>query len=213
MFRFRGGADRADREIKKLPPGGQDRKGSKAKYDRIIIHQDGEICNRDMSKIKDISGQRFGRLVVIRREGSSPLGVAKWHCQCDCGKECVVEGAKLRKHNTMSCGCLHDDLAAERRTVHGKSSSRLYAVWKSMTQRCNNPNNKNYDIYGGRGITVCDAWQSSFQAFYSWAMANGYDENAPAGQCTIDRIDNDKGYSPDNCRWVDQKTQNNNKRR
>lgn len=80
-----------------------------------------------------------------------------------------------------------------------------------MIQRCTDQRHRYYDRYGGRGITVCDEWRNDFQAFYDWAMANGYDENAPQGQCTIDRVDNDKGYSPDNCRWVDMKTQRNNR--
>jgi hypothetical protein len=80
-----------------------------------------------------------------------------------------------------------------------------------MKHRCLNPNDDYYYRYGGRGITICDAWRHDFQAFYGWAMANGYDENAPKYQCTIDRIDNDKGYSPDNCRWTDMATQNRNK--
>lgn len=91
------------------------------------------------------------------------------------------------------------------------NGSRLHIVWRSMNQRCYNPNKKSYPRYGGRGITVCDEWRNDFQAFYEWAIANGYDENADRYQCTIDRIDNDKGYSPDNCRWVDMKVQNNNK--
>ena len=164
-----------------------------------------------MSAVKDLTGQRFGRLVVICREGSTNLGCATWYCRCDCGRESIAEGAKLRKGNTKSCGCLHDEAARERRTKHGKSGTRLNAIWKAMHQRCHNPSNKDYNRYGGRGITVCDEWLHDFQAFYDWSMENGYDENAPYGQCTIDRIDNDKGYSPDNCRWVDAKTQCNNK--
>ena len=95
--------------------------------------------------------------------------------------------------------------------MHGKTNTRLFNVWRGMKRRCHSTSDKNYDIYGGRGIAVCDEWRNNFQAFYDWAMANGYDENAPTGQCTIDRVDNDKGYSPDNCRWVDMKVQNNNK--
>lgn len=160
-----------------------------------------------MSDVKNIVGQRFGRLVVIRREGSTSWGTATWQCMCSCGSRCVVEGARLRKGNTKSCGCLHDEKARNRMITHCKSGTRLYAVWKSMKDRCHNSLNKNYDSYGGRGIAVCAEWRNDFQAFYDWAIENGYDENAPFQQCTIDRIDNDKGYSPDNCRWVDQITQ------
>ena len=166
-----------------------------------------------MSAVKDISGQRFGRLTVIKRFGSTSTGAATWLCLCDCGKECIVEGAKMRKGNTRSCGCLHDESARERRTKHGLSGTRLYAVWQTMNQRCSNPNSDDYKYYGGRGITVCKEWSQDFLLFHSWAIANGYDENAPFQECTIDRIDNNKGYSPDNCRWVSQMVQIQNKRR
>lgn len=166
-----------------------------------------------MSAVKDITGQRFGRLTVLHRFGTSSQGTATWLCLCDCGKECIVIGAAMRKGNTRSCGCLHDDKARTRRTTHGMSGTRLYFVWKTMNQRCSNPNCDDYKDYGGRGITVCEEWQHSFPAFYTWATANGYDENAPQSQCTIDRINNDRGYSPQNCRWVDQKIQCNNRNR
>lgn len=164
-----------------------------------------------MSAVKDLTGQRFGILFVIGRHGSTPQGTATWRCLCDCGNLCVTEGAKLRKHNTRSCGCLHDETARKRLTIHGKSETRLYAIWKALKQRCYNHSDKDYDRYGGRGITVCSEWLHSFQAFFDWSMTNGYDENALTGQCTIDRIDNDKGYSPDNCRWVDMKVQRHNR--
>lgn len=164
-----------------------------------------------MSKIIDMTGKRYGRLIVIGRHGSSKDGLATWICKCDCGRDCVVEGAKLRKGNTRSCGCLHDEKARQRRLSHGQSGTRLYAVWKTMVQRCRNPANKNYDRYGGRGIDICDEWARDYQLFHDWAMNNGYDPNAPVQKCTIDRIDNDKGYCPANCRWVDMKVQNNNR--
>lgn len=166
-----------------------------------------------MSAVKDITGKRFGRLTVIRRFGTSRQGLATWLCQCDCGRECVIGGSHLRKGNTRSCGCFHDESARKRRTTHGMSGTRLYAVWKTMIQRCSNPNCDDYKYYGARGISVCEEWRNSFLDFYTWASANGYDENALYQECTIDRIDNDKGYSPNNCRFVSQMVQIQNRRR
>lgn len=165
-----------------------------------------------MGVVKDMTGLRFGRLTVIRREGTSlsPC-VATWRCLCDCGCEVVVRGDHLRSNRTKSCGCFRRAAPRELHTTHGKSRTRLHVIWNGMNSRCYSPACKNYHRYGGRGITVCDEWRNDFRAFYEWAMASGYDENAPRGQCTIDRIDNDKGYSPDNCRWVDMNVQNNNK--
>ena len=162
-----------------------------------------------MDNAKNITGQRFGRLTVICREGTDQNRASTWRCMCDCGNEVVVRGSNLRTGWTQSCGCLQID----KLTTHGKRKSRLWKVWSHMKQRCNTPSCKAYPNYGGRGITVCDDWNEDFQAFYSWAIANGYDGNAPKGQCTIDRIDNDKGYCPENCRWVDMKVQNSNKRK
>lgn len=163
-----------------------------------------------MSSLKDLVGQRFGRLVVTERVGSDQFKRAMWKCQCDCGKIRVIYGFNLTQGRTKSCGCLKVQQTILRNTVHGKRKSRLYTTWQNMKKRCSNPNVHNYHRYGGRGITVCDEWRDDFQAFYEWAMANGYEENAPYGQCTIDRIDNDNGYSPDNCRWVDMKVQRHN---
>ena len=166
-----------------------------------------------MSAVKDLTWQRFGRLTAIARAGSDAQGKATWYCICDCGNIVVATGAQLRRYNTRSCGCLAQEVSRKLRSKHGKTKTRLFPVWQSMKDRCHCPSNHAYKYYGGRGIAVCDEWRYDFQKFYEWSIANGYDENAPKGQCTIDRIDNDKGYSPDNCRWVDMKVQNNNKRR
>lgn len=162
--------------------------------------------------MKDLTGQRFGRLTVIQREGNCKWGSIMWLCHCDCGGEKIVSGATLRDGRTQSCGCLRKERVSETHRTHRSRRSRLYYIWNLMIQRCTNPNNGSFPYYGGRGITVCEEWRTDFGAFRDWAMANGYDETVPRGQCTIDRINNDGNYEPANCRWVDMKIQATNRR-
>lgn len=165
-----------------------------------------------MSKVKDIAGERFGRWTVMSRAGSKPGGQATWNCVCDCGTHRVVSGAGLRFGNSKSCGCVAVEKTIARSTTHGKGRTRLYSVWCGMKERCTNPNASNYYGYGARGITICDEWFRDFQEFYDWSMANGYDESAKRGECTLDRIDVDGNYEPGNCRWVSMMVQAHNKR-
>lgn len=172
-----------------------------------------------MTKAIDLTGQRFGRLTAESRVGSQN-GCALWLCRCDCGKSVKVQTRRLRSGNTKSCGCIHrEGLSARNRQskVHGGCANgkeeRLYGVWHAMIQRCYDKQRKDYPNYGGRGVSVCTEWRISYAVFRDWALANGYDPQAPYMTCTLDRVDVNKGYCPENCRWVDMKTQANNRRK
>jgi len=164
-----------------------------------------------MSSVRDLKGQRFGRLVAlydIRRRDSS--GGVVWHCRCDCGNEVNVVRHHLISGNTTSCGCYRREYVAEAKTTHGMTrhgkQHPIYRTWRTILQRCENPNVYNYRNYGGRGITVCAEWHN-FIPFRDWALASGWEKGL-----SIDRIDNNGDYEPSNCRWVTQKENNRNKR-
>lgn len=160
-----------------------------------------------MGKRIDLVGHRFGRLVVIKPMGHNSKGRALWLCKCDCGNERIINVECLKYGYSKSCGCLRAEGNSKR--THGLSFSRLWRIHSQMKVRCYDKKSDAYKNYGARGITICDEWlgENGLKNFSEWAYSNGYSE-----KLTIDRKDNSKGYSPDNCRWTDRKTQNRNRR-
>lgn len=150
-----------------------------------------------MSKVKDLTGKKFGRLTVTHRAPNDSKDRTVWVCECECGNIKEVRATSLTQGLTKSCGCLR----------HGLRKTRLYSIWSHIQQRCENPRYIRFDLYGGRGIKMCGEWRNSFMEFYRWAMKNGY-----SNELSIDRINPDGDYEPLNCRWASVSEQNSNRR-
>lgn len=172
-----------------------------------------------MGKLQDLTGQKFERLTVLgiaykkhnKSKNGKNTGLTYFYkCKCDCGNETIVSARNLRTGNTKSCGCLGKEIrrkTIENGTKHNLHKTRLYRIWCQMKTRCFCVNSPSYKYYGGRGITVCYEWQIDFLNFYNWAINNNYSDNL-----SIDRINVDGNYEPNNCRWATTKEQALNKR-
>lgn len=181
------------------------------KYITVVLstlkHGKPKTCNDSLHRIDmSLVGQRFGRLVVKEFDHLEKNRGSYWKCQCDCGNKKIILRTDLLNHHTISCGCYAKENMQKRSYKHGLSNARIHRIWNGMKQRCSNPNCHNYKNYGGRGIQVCKEWQT-FITFYDWAINNGYND-----QLSIERIDVNGNYEPDNCTWIPVSQQLSNKR-
>ena len=173
--------------------------------------------NQDLVLIIDINwlrrnkngiiGNKYGKLLVLNRVENDKNGYIKFKCLCECGNETIVYKSNLINGHTKSCGCNRSKNAKKLFTKHGMSNTIIHKIWIEMNHRCYLKSDTNYKKYGARGIIVCDKWKNDFMAFYDWAMLHGYNDNL-----TLDRIDNDGNYEPNNCRWATYSQQNKNRR-
>lgn len=168
----------------------------------IVNHQyfkKSEVCCNDCRtpKVEDISGQKFGRLTAIKYAGKSKGKQTLWECRCDCGKTVIVHHQNLKSGHTSSCGCYNNELISEREKTHGQTKTRLYNIWHDMNYRCSSQKHSSYKDYGGKGIIVCEEWRKSFEAFRDWALQNGYSDDL-----SLDRMNGNGNYFPENCRWA-----------
>jgi hypothetical protein len=157
-------------------------------------------------RLIDLTGLRFGLWTVIKQAGNAPGGGALWHTVCDCGNTGTPSGGDLRAGKSTGCGCVRTEKNAAASRTHAGSGTRVYRIWQLMRARCSRTSNPDFAEYGGRGIKVCAEWEN-FSSFRDWAQSAGYSD-----KLSIDRINNDLGYEPENCRWATAQTQSENRR-